>query len=335
MVTRHPRATCRTLQGRLVFQIRSKGGQREPREDASHLLTSGARRRRSWSRGLNKPSDYSPRERRRRGWADQGWRRRFQKAARAQPPADHLVGRPSWGPVASRHPGTAVQPPASASLREGEERQRRQRGGSWGRCGRGWGQRRAERCRAGRTRPRPACPPHILARALSAHLWLPQRQALTSPASVAPRRSQSVLPVIEPPACPPVDLRVSVWSPRAAALPGHTGAATNAPLLGIVKRRLCKPPLWPREPRHASPAAGAPLTDMGVARRSPGPGQRAKEPREQVSVHTRCSRLQYLHQRRWGASPQPSGREVLMTVRLKGEDSSSRIGFVTQLKQCE
>lgn len=161
------------------------------------------------------------------------------------------------------------------------------------------------------------------------------REALTSPPSVAPRRSQSVLPVIEPPACPPVDLRVSVWSPRAAAPPGHTGAATNAPLLGIVKRSLCKPPLWPREPRHASPAAGAPLTDMGVTRRSPGPGQRAKEPREQVSVHTRCSRLQYLHQRRWGASPQPSGREVLMTVRLKGEDSSSRIGSVTQLKQCE
>lgn len=143
------------------------------------------------------------------------------------------------------------------------------------------------------------------------------REALTSPPSVAPRRSQSVLPVIEPPACPPVDLRVSVWSPRAAAPPGHTGAATNAPLLGIMKRRLCKPPpLAPGAQTRLSRSRGAP-NGHEVTRRSPGPGQRAKEPREQVSVHTRCSRLQYLHQRRWGASPQPSGREVLMPVRLQ------------------
>lgn len=253
MVTRHPRATCRTLQGRLVFQIRSKGGQREPREDASHLLTSAARRRRSWSRGLNKPSDYSPRERRRRGWADQGWRRRFQKAARAQPPADHLVGRPSWGPVASRHL------PSCGKARKGRGGREVAPGDAAGEAGDRGGQSGVERAAHG-----PGLPVYPTSwHAPCQHTSGSPREALTSPPSVAPRRSQSVLPVIEPPACPPVDLRVSVWSPRAAAPPGHTGAATNAPLLGIVKRRLCKPPLWPQEPRHASPAAGAPLTDMG------------------------------------------------------------------------
>lgn len=258
MVTRHPQATCRTLQGQLVFQIRSKGGQREPREDTSHLLTSAARRRRSWSRGLNKPSDYSPRERRRRGWADQGWRRRFQKAARAQPSPDHLVGRPSWGPVASRHPGTAVQPPASASLREGEERQRRQRGGSWGRCGRGWGQRRAERCRAGRTRPRPACPPHILARALSAHLWLPQRGSdLTavsgsSSVPVCPARDRAPrLPSGGPQSvCLVPKGRSAAWPHRGCHQRAIAGNSETAPLQ--------TPPLAPGAQTRLSRSRGAP-----------------------------------------------------------------------------